>query len=395
MGAWPRVVTVDPAGEVGRIARAALDLLECPAILVDIPAPGEALDEIRHRPCTLLLTAFDLDDSLTGQQLAAQARKLLPDTGVILLAEAGASGADEDTLAQAGVICLRRPLDIHQFMRVLAAALDGDDLLAALKPPTGGGDAPLLPDLGPVPAVDDAAARTIIDALLTDVGAMAVVLASRASDVLLERGAVGYLDREQLTRALLPMVATSIDMSALVGGRASTLQFYDGDSYDVFVLSVGLHHFLCLIFDGQAGNRQFGAVNRFGRRAAEDLIALLGAAAYTIQRPAADREDARPRRVKRSTQTAPLAQPDNGLEPIARAAEVAAPQPEPFRLDPLEEFDPSIFDQLDTLNLDAADSLFDPEALGALASQSREKGGPIGFSEAMELGIMPDLDAKT
>jgi hypothetical protein len=223
---------------------------------------------------------------------------------------------------------------------------------------------------------------------------MAVVLASRTSDVLLERGAVGYLDRERLTRALLPMVATSVDMSGLVGGRASTLQFYDGDNYDVFVLSVGLHHFLCLIFDGQAGNRQFGAVNRFGRRAAEDLVALLGAAAYTIQKPAAERDDARPRRIKRTTQTAPLIL-DDSLAPIARAAEVAAPEPAPFQLDPVEEFDPSIFDQLDTLNLDAADSLFDPEALGELANKSREKGGPIGFAEAMELGIMPDLDAKT
>lgn len=394
MGAWPRIVTVDPAGEVGRIARAALDLLECPAILVDVPAPGEALDEIKHRPCTLLLTAFDLDASLTGPQFAAQARKLTPGAGVILLADTDTDQVDEDALAQGGVVCLRRPLDIHQFMRVLAAGLDGGDLFAALKPPAGGGDAPLLPDLGPVPAIDDGAARSIIDALLTDVGAMAVVLASRASDVLLERGAVGYLDREQLARALLPLVATTVDMGALVGGRASTLQFYDGTNYDVFVLSVGLHHFLCLIFDGQAGNRQFGAVNRFGRRAAEDLIALLGTAAYTIQRPAADREDARPRRVKRSTQTAPLAPPDNGPEPAARTAD-AAPPPEPFRLDPLENFDPSIFDQLDTINLAAADSLFDPEALGELASKSREKGGPIGFSEAMELGIMPDLDAKT
>lgn len=379
------------------MVRAALDLLECSATFIDIPAGSEALDEIRHRPCNLLITTPDLDDAMTGYQLAAQARKLTPEAGVVLLVEPDTQDVDEDALAQAGMICLRRPVDIHQFMRVLAAGLDGGDLFSALNPPAGGGgDALLLPDLGPVPAIDDAAARTIIDALLTDVGAMAVVLASRAGEVLLERGAVGYLDRERLARALLPMVATSIDMSGLVGGRASTLQFYDGDNYDVFVLSVGLHHFLYLIFDGQAGNRQFGAVNRFGRRAAEDLVALLGAAAYTIQKPQAERDEARPRRTKRSTQTGPLAPlPDEALEPIARAAEVTVPEPAPFKLEPVEEFDPSIFDQLDTLNVEAADALFDPETLSELANKSRDKGGPIGFSEAIELGIMPDLDAKT
>ncbi|MGQ9887665.1 MAG: hypothetical protein ACUVSX_04155 [Aggregatilineales bacterium] len=394
MAGWARILTVDPAGEVGRMVRAALDLLESPATLVEVPIGSEALDEIKHRPCSLLLAAHELDDSLNGAQLSVQARKLIPKAGIVLLIEADTPGVDEDALAQAGVICLRRPVDAHQFMRVLAAGLDGGDLFAALRPPAGSGEGPMLPDLGPVPAIDNAAARTILDALLTDVGAMAVVLASRAGEVLLERGAVGYLDRERLARALLPIVATSFDMSGLVGGRASSVQFYDGENYDVFVLSVGLHHFLCLVFDGQAGNRQFGAVNRFGRRAAEDLVALLGAAAYTVHKPAAERDDARLRRAKRITQTAPSLPSDDSLQPIARAAEVAVPAPAPFKLEPVEQFDPSIFDQLDTLNLEAADALFDPEALGELLSKSRDKGGPIGFAEAVELGIMPDLDAK-
>ncbi len=395
MAAWARILTVDPAGEVGRMVRGALDLLESPATLVEVPIGSEALDEIKHRPCSLLLAAHELDDSLNGAQLSVQARKLIPTAGVVLLIESDTPGVDEDALAQAGVICLRRPIDAHQFMRVLAAGLDGGDLFAALKPPASGGEGPMLLDLGPVPAIDSAAARTIVDALLTDVGAMAVVLASRAGEVLLERGAVGYLDRERLARALLPMVATAFDMSGLVGGRASSVQFYDGENYDVFVLSAGLHHFLCLVFDGQAGNRQFGAVNRFGRRAAEDLVALLGAAAYAVQKPAAERDDARPRRAKRITQTEPLAPlSDDSLEPIARAAEVAVPEPAPFKLEPVEQFDPSIFDQLDAVNVEAADALFDPEALGELLSKSRDKGGPIGFAEAIELGIMPDLDAK-
>ena len=124
---------------------------------------------------------------------------------------------------------------------------------------------------------------------------MAIVLASRAGEILLERGAVGYLDREQLTSALLPTVKTTVDMGQLVGGQPSALHFYDGDRYDVFVLSVGFHHFMCLVFDGQIGSRQFGAVNRFGRRAAEDLIALLGMSAFAISRQSVKRKARRRR----------------------------------------------------------------------------------------------------
>ncbi|MBL8156637.1 MAG: hypothetical protein JNM70_20840, partial [Anaerolineae bacterium] len=71
---------------------------------------------------------------------------------------------------------------------------------------------------------------------------------------------------------------------ALVGGQPQTIHFYDGDDKDVFVLSVGLHHFLCIIYDGQMGSRQFGSVTRIGRKAAQDLIALLGASAFMIDR---------------------------------------------------------------------------------------------------------------
>ena len=67
-------------------------------------------------------------------------------------------------------------------------------------------------------------------------------------EVLLEDGATGYLDREQLTKALLPTVASTIEMSSLVGGQPQAIHFYDGNDKDVFVLSVGLHHFLCIVF---------------------------------------------------------------------------------------------------------------------------------------------------
>lgn len=387
MVASPRIVTVDPTGTLPRIVRAAADLLDRPVILVDMPGSQEALAEIKSSSCKLLVTAVELDNDMKGIQLALQVRRDSPDTHAIILADSDDPDLDEETLSQSPFVYLRRPIDVHQFIRVLLAGLDSGDIFEALKQPAG--DALPAVDMGPVPNIDREVARTVIDGLLTDVGAMAIILSSRSGEVLLERGAVGYVDREKLTQALLPMINTTVDMSNLVGGRASTIQFYDGEDYDVFVLSVGLHHFLCIVMDGQAGNRQFGAVNRFGRRAAEDLIALLGAAAFIIQKPTPVEEPAR--KSKRKTQAVAVEEPDDDFVPIERP-EIKAKEPEPFQLDPIENLDFSIFDNLDNLDVENADDVFDPDKLAAMASGNPHRDGPIDFGQAQELGIIPKLE---
>jgi len=389
MGASPRIITVDPTGTIARIVRAAMDLVGRQVILVDMSSGREALEEIKSRPCQLVVTNVELDHDIKGYQLAIEVRQANPKTNVIILADIDDPELDPEDIAGSPFVYLHRPVDIHQFLRVLIAGLDGDDIFAALTPPQSGGASPVR-DMGDVPHLDVEAARVSIDKLLTDVGAMAIVLANRKGEVLLERGAVGYLDREKLTGALLPMVVTSIDMGELVGGRSSTLQFYDGEEYDVFVLSVGVHHFLCLVFDGSAGNRQFGAVNRFGRRAAEDLIVLLGTSAFVIQKPKPPQVEVH----KKGKQPAAAEPQPEVFEPIARAAEVKVAEPEPLRLEPISDLDFSIFDQLQNVSADAANDLFSLDKLAELASETLRTGGPIDFDKAQQMGIMPDLDSK-
>jgi hypothetical protein len=164
----------------------------------------------------------------------------------------------------------------------------------------------------------------------------------------------------------------------------------------VFVLSVGFHHFMCLVYDGAVGNRQFGAVNRFGRRAAEDLLALLGKSAFTFTALATEESQVRRRRSKPKEEAPP---PEPSVEPlIERAQEWAAhaeepppPEPEPMRLEPIEDFDLSLFDKQALENIDtaAADDLFDPDRLAEIASETRRDHGPLSYDEARELGIIP------
>lgn len=392
MASLARVITVDPTGSIAQIVRAAIDLTAHSIIQISVPDGNEALDEVENRECRLLITELRLNGEGNGIDLAFAVKDLSPNTAVIVLAAPDDPEELDETLRrEAPFVYLHRPLDPAQFMRIFKAGLDGNDL-AAVHVPVAQPSAESPTDLGTIPPMDAKAGARVVDSLLTDVGAMAIVLANRAGDILIERGAVGYLDRDELTSALLPMTKTTFDMGQLVGGQPAALHFYDGETFDVFVLSVGFHHYMCLIFDGQLGNRQFGAVNRFGRRAAEDLVAILGMSAFSFAAPPADEDQ--PRRRAEAVEAAVEAP----VEPlIARAEEWAIvereplPEPEPIHFDPIENLDMSLFDNqaLENIDFSAADDLFDPDKLAEIANETRRDRGPLSYDEAHELGIIP------
>ena len=391
MAALPRIITVDPTGSLAHIIRAVSDLLDRSVTLIDISSGPDALVEVRRGDCAVLVTTVELDDKIRGYQLAIEVSQISPDTRVIVLAESTDPELDVKELADSPYIYLHRPVDLSQFARVIVAALDGGDIFEAAQESVQAAASPNgIINLGQMPFLDAEAARPIIDTLLTDVGAMAIVFANRVGEVLLERGAVGYLDREKLANTLQPMFGTTIEMGDLVGGNTRTLHFYDGDNYDVFVISVGLHHFLCLVFNGEAGNRAFGAVNRFGRRAAEDLVALLGASAYVVNLPPVAQPTAAESSRKARRRKEEVA--EEVFQPLERAVEPETyAEPEPLQLEPVQDMDFSIFDNLEKLDLSDADDLFSLDTMADIANQNNRKGGPIDFDQAFELGIMPKL----
>ena len=392
MPSLPRIITVDPTWTIARIVRSAMDLMDRAVIQVDVPGGPEALEELKRGGAQMVVTALEIGDDMKGFELALRVKQSAPETGVVILADIDdPESLDEETAADSPFVYMHRPVDIQRFLSVILAGLNGEDLFAALAapPPTVAAI-----DRGPVPAMDKNKSQQILDTLLHDVGGMAVVLADRNGEVLLERGAVGFLNRVQLTTALVPTVNTTIDMGELIGGQPNVVQFFDGEDKDVFVFSVGLHHFLCVVFDGQAGARQFGIVNRYGRKAAEDLIALLGANAFIIEKPRpvvqeeAATPPARPAKTgKRATEE------QTKIEPIIeRVVEPKIPEPEPLKLDPIENLDLDIFKQLEDLDESQADELFDPDKLAEIAEeQARRKAGKASLDEATELGIIGDI----
>ncbi len=389
MPSLPRIITVDPTWTIARVVRAAMDLMDRAVIQVDVPGGTEALEEIGRGGTHLVVTALDIGDEMKGFELALRVKQTAPETGVVILADIDdPESLDEETASNSPFVYMHRPVDIRRFLNVILAGLNGEDLTTALVAPQITASAI---DRGPVPRIEIGKAQQTLDTLLHDVGGMAVVLADRTGEVLLERGAVGFLNRAQLTNALLPAVSTTIDIGEVIGGQPNALQFFDGEDKDVFVFSVGLHHFLCVIFDGQAGARQFGIVKSRGGKAAEDLIALLGANAFIIEkaRPVVKEEATAPARPGKKGKRATEEQ--EKLEPVIERPTVAVPEPEPLKLEPIANLDLDIFSQLADLDESQADDLFDPEKLAEIAEeQSRHKGGPISFEEAQELGIVAD-----
>jgi len=388
MASLPRVVTVDPKNNIPQQIRAAFDLMDRLVVQIDVPGAEEALDEVKRGGCTVVIAAWDLGVHTKGWELAGRIRQVDENVSIMVLGEDDDTEMDEDMLEQSPFVYLRRPFDIPQLIRVLKAAMDGGDIFDAVHAPAGAGHA--VEEFGPVPAINRERATAILEGLQTDLQALAILLADREGHIAVELGTMMDLGREELTHTVLSAVLTTLDLRDIIGGNAAALQFFDGDQYDVFLLSVGLHHFLCIVYEGVRGSRELGAVNRYGRRAAEDLIGILGAQAWLIQR--VKREEPEVMRKSQARKTQP--EPEEELPQLAPAQlstsemrrveeEEEAPQLEAIADD---AFDPDALFS-DDFDENEADDLFSMDKLEDLAKFDGPKG-TIDGEQAEQLGLL-------
>lgn len=379
-----RIVTLDPTGSVGRIVRGALELLDLMPVQIDAPTEMSAIAEIDRGAALLVLSADIAGES--GIDLAFRISADWRDLPVIVL-------ADEETEApeEAPYLLLRRSSDAVQIVKAVQAALTKNDMRESIRK-TGAIPLMVEPEGGAVPGLDLDHARRILDNLLIDVGALACILAARTGDLILERGAISGLEREHLVSLLAPTMKTGREVKELLGGQLSTIQFFDGETFDIFVLSVGLHHFLCVVYDGNSGSRQFGSVNRFGRRAAEDVIALVGANAF-IWTPARPIEES----PSRSTMRVKAVKVDKVEEPHElhlEKAELIETASEPVVesapvMEPIADLDLDALFGGDVPDSDSdGGGLFDLDALEDLSKSSQHSKGKLDWDQAKEIGLI-------
>jgi CheY-like chemotaxis protein len=381
MSSVPRIVIVDSTYDVARIVRGALTLLSRQHILIEAPTAEDALEEVKHSSIDLAVTAYQIPGKMHGIDLAHQICHESLGTPVIILAEDGDPQIDPAALAEAPFQYFVRPV-AEPFLRGLRIALDGEAAVQIEETQSVPGI-----ELGAVPPIDLSELRGIIGSLVRDVGAMGAVLADRTGRILFETGAIGYIDRETLSAILGPSFAHSAEISPLIGGDAWAMQYYDGERLDVFGLALGIHYFMCLIFEG-SNRGAFGAVTMFGRRAADQIIEIIGEAAYAAKKP-------EPLPLPKEEEKEPISElaapaPPEKAEEMAAFEALFDTQPGELVLEPMTDFDPeALFGQ--SVDEGLADSLFDPDALGDLAASiAASEGERVGYDEAIDMGILDE-----
>jgi CheY-like chemotaxis protein len=353
--------------------------------LIETYTGDDALFELRLSSPDLLITAHTLGDTTNGPMLALLAKRELAALPVIVMANEDDPELDEETLSQSPFQYLHRPFAPEAFIRALRIALDGPEAAPKETAPE---------TIVPVPPVDFERLRPIMFRLMRDVGAMAAVLADRNGKVVAYEGAAGYIDRDALSAALGPGFGDTMKILPLIGDQPRVLKYFDGERSNLFGLALGLHHFLMLIYDGKAPASALGNVKRFGGVAVNEMLEIVGPVAFELkptlqaapapapQPKAAELHHAGTRRTKVRTQEIPV---------------VEVP-PETVRSKPDSKkatggsgnFDASLLDGLDSLDLSQADEMFDPDKLAA--SGSRTSDNTISFDDALMQGIIGEID---
>ncbi|MEW6578419.1 MAG: hypothetical protein AB1435_04410 [Chloroflexota bacterium] len=378
----PRIVVVDATPDMARIVRGAMALLSRPYILVEVPTAEAALDEAVSARVDLLLAAYRTPGTMNGVELARRVAQQTPAIPAIVLADAGDPIPAPEDLAATSCQFFMRPV-AESFLRGLRAALNGERVTAAEVPALASDGA-----LEPVPPLDAEPLRGIVGGLVRDVGALGAILADRTGRIVVDVGATGALDREKLVALVGPGLARAGMVGPLVGGNAWAMHYYDGERLDIFGLALGVHYFLCLLFEG-TNRGALGPVMMYGRRVADQIIQMLGSAAYQA-RPAEmpSASDVEPGLTRHapapSTQTSsmPSVRDEHGADPEVESLEELAAETDELDLD-------ALFGQMVDESLAA--SAFDPDDLGHLAaSLGSDDPNQVDYSDAIDMGILDD-----
>jgi hypothetical protein len=317
---------------------------------------------------------------MNGIELARRAIRERAGAAVIVVAAEDDPIVTADQLQDAPVHYLPYPPG-EGFLRALRIGLDGAAVVEAEE-----GTATL--DLGHVPALNIDAARGILVNTIIEMGAIAGMISDRTGRIVVDEGAIGYVDKYVIAATLGPNFALAVKIAPQIGGAGWSLKFFDGDRYDLYALALGYHYFMAFLFDDTKSGA-FGAVTRFGRKGAEKIIELLGESAWVYGQPVqpAPAPSAQPevkvtakatKPSKKSTQ--PVAKVE--AEPPSPPSSVVGPV-----LEPVKDLD---LDLLFGQHLDDQeyDDLFADSASNADVSDLR--GDKLSFEEAQDMGLLGD-----
>ena len=400
-----QILVIDDHFEMLEFLRSMLELSNQNYRVLGVPSAEEGLFELRRTSFDLVISDVRLS-GMSGFDLVRQVQKLGRDLPVIIITAYATAQGRQEAEALGVVRYFEKPLDTDALLATIHATLYGAE--------------------GRPPAVDEALADTAVTAgdsgqqadrrpvrkrlqtLLTDTGAVQVLVADREGAIVAQVGEQRGLDLEQLAR----LVAKNLDNSFLLGEQLQSrepfaIQYQTGESVDLYFANIERDHFIMLLFDVQERRGRIGTVWIFTQRAIKDLKSLLpvdagdGAPDELPAQGSETKPDAEATAVIDDTPEAePVAPAVTGEAPAAESPpeapeQTATPERQPTETDEEDEGvevappadDPALETALDDvpsqeeLDLDA----FWEEA----ASDAKQGAEGLSFEEAMRRGLLP------
>lgn len=375
-----RILIVDDQRDVARILKTSLEVLRRGYYIVEVPSGEEALLEIQRTQFDILVTDYRLP-GMKGSELIGRARKRTPGLKAIVITGTELDEVQEDLGDTEIEAIFLKPVETDIFIDTIARALGEEQEVVedVIEEPE---EEDLEEAMSPIPAFPEGTVARQISSLIRDLGASAVVFVDRTGKIMLTEGALDQSLRfSELAVLLSHNFNTAVEISGYLGNiPSSAVHYYDGNWHDIYMLSVGVHYFLVIVFPG-GSQKQMGAVLRFGRPAAQDIIRTIGDAAL-IAFPETYEETAAEEPLQ-----APAAEPVDFLEE-------APPSPPPLlrrlKTAPL----PTIDFDLDSLDAELSNVGGDADNFwNTVASDASGLiDDTISADEAMQLGLLSEDD---
>ena len=236
-----------------------------------------AISYIERKRFDLILTDYMMPN-MTGVDLARAARKMSPDTQVVLMTAYGTNKLRHTTDYLGFDGYLNKPFSIDQVRKIVQNL--GKDLVVK-KDPSAAPPQPAVPlpdDPAPAQAkVPDLAGNLSVEELLEklhiDAGTRGVLLINAQGNPIQSAGQIERAKVEYISALIAANYYSAQELSNLVDNqKIFGASFFEGDTFNLYVCTVNEKYLLATIFDSRL---RPGAVWFYARQTASALIPLL------------------------------------------------------------------------------------------------------------------------
>jgi len=254
----PRILIVDEQQEVVRMLRSNLELSGRACSVIDVHSGEEALIELTRGPVHLLITDLRLP-GISGHEVLQRYKQLHPHARSIVITDQPVQELQAKT-EELGIVALfQKPIGTNYFLEAVDRALEaftadqGTDELQK----------------------GQAQVEGILQQVLHTLSADLTLLINANGEIIAQSGDSEIPDLKTTLISMTNAFNAGQKTSALLGSSfPGSIQYFDGDTHDLYLASVGTAHALVIILRSGQETIKMGAIVHYGKRAAAALLEL-------------------------------------------------------------------------------------------------------------------------